>query len=126
MSTYPASEIIAKTRAIANEVAAQHAAEVDREARFPRETFEALRQARLLSTAVPKELGGGGADMRELSAMCAALAQGCASSGMVLAMHHIQVACIARHGLDLPFFRKYLEDDDARLHALIRAQGRKD
>ena len=30
--------------------------------------------------------------------MCTALAQGCGSSGMVLAMHHIQVACIARHG----------------------------
>ncbi len=40
--------------------------------------------------------------------MCTALAQGCGSSGMVLAMHHIQVACIARHGMSSPFFRKYL------------------
>ena len=40
--------------------------------------------------------------------MCTALAQGCGSSGMVLAMHHIQVACVARHALGSPFFRDYM------------------
>ena len=110
MSSHSDSEIVAKTWAIAREVAAVHAADVDKQARFPHETFEALRQARLLTAAVPKELGGGGANMEELAEMCTALAQGCASSGMVLAMHHIQVACIARHGLESPFFRKYLEE----------------
>ena len=49
---------------------------------------------RLLSAAVPKELGGGGAGMVELAEMCMTLAQGCGSSGMVLAMHHIQIASI--------------------------------
>jgi acyl-CoA dehydrogenase len=38
------------------------------------------------------------------------LAQGCSSSGMVLAMHHIQIACIARHGRSSPFFRSYLQE----------------
>jgi acyl-CoA dehydrogenase len=28
---------------------------------------------------------------------------------MILAMHHIQVACIARHGLDSPYFQSFLE-----------------
>lgn len=101
---------MSKTYAIAREVAALHAADVDSKARFPHETFAALRQARLLTAAVPKELGGGGANMQELAEMCTALAQGCASSGMVLAMHHIQVACIVRHGLTSPFFGKYLEE----------------
>ncbi|HWE27020.1 MAG TPA: acyl-CoA dehydrogenase family protein, partial [Polyangia bacterium] len=110
MSSHSDSEIVNKTWAIAREVAAVHAADVDAKARFPHETFAALRQARLLTAAVPKELGGGGANMQELAEMCTALAQGCASSGMVLAMHHIQVACIARHGLSSPFFRKYLEE----------------
>src|SRR5262249_2367388 len=84
--------------------------DVDAKARFPHETFEALRRAKLLTAALPKELGGGGANMQELAEMCAALAQGCASSGMGLAMHHIQVACIARHGLSSPYFRKYMEE----------------
>ena len=74
MSSHSDSEIVAKTWAIAREVAAAHAADVDKQARFPHETFEALRQARLLTAAVPKELGGGGANMEELAEMCTALA----------------------------------------------------
>lgn len=104
------SDILSRTRAIAVEIAAKHADDVDAKARFPQETIEALRQAKLLSAAVPVELGGGGAGMQELSAMCTTLAQACGSSGMVLAMHHIQVASIARHGLSSAFFRKYLQE----------------
>lgn len=104
------SEVVARTRVIAREVAAKHAADVDSQARFPSETFEALKQARLLSAAVPKHLGGAGANMRELTEMCCVLAQGCAASGMVLAMHHIQIACLARHGLSSPYFENYLRE----------------
>ena len=70
LATRPRSEVIAKTRDIASEVAARHAADVDASARFPHETFAALEAARLLSAAVPSELGGAGADMQELSASC--------------------------------------------------------
>lgn len=105
------SEIVKGTAAIATEVAAKHAADVDKQSRFPIETFEALRAAKLLSTAVPKQFGGQGAGMLELGHQCAALAQGCGSSGMVLAMHHIQVACIARHGAGTPYFDKYMRDN---------------
>jgi len=103
-------ELLAAVRAISADVAAKHADDVDRQARFPAETITALKQVKALSAAVPKELGGGGCDMRELAAMCSTVAQGCASSAMVLAMHHIQVACIARHGLGTPFLRDYLKD----------------
>ena len=89
-------------------IAARHADEVDREARFPRETFAALRAAGALSAAVPTEYGGAGCGMRELAAHCSLLAQGCSASAMVLAMHHIQVACIARHATSSPFFREFL------------------
>jgi acyl-CoA dehydrogenase len=102
--------VVKGTAAIAAEVAAKHAAEVDRESRFPHETFEALKKAKLLSTAVPKQFGGQGAGMLELGHQCAALAQGCGSSAMVLAMHHIQVACIARHGAGTPYFDGYMRD----------------
>ncbi len=110
MSSQATSDIISRTRTIAQEVAARHASDVDARARFPHETFEALRQAKLLAVAAPKEHGGAGANMQELAGMCTALAQGCGSSGMVLAMHHIQVACIARHGRTSAFFRAYLQE----------------
>ena len=91
-------------------VAARHADEVDKQARFPIETVNALREARALSAAVPPELGGQGCGLRELASMCATLAGACGSSAMVLAMHHIQVACLVRHGLSSPELRQYLKD----------------
>jgi acyl-CoA dehydrogenase len=91
-------------------VAAQFADQVDRQARFPAETIAALKEARALSAAVPRELGGGGCGMRELTEMCSILAGACGSSAMVLAMHHIQVACLARHGSSSPELRQYLKD----------------
>lgn len=113
------ADLVARTAAIATDVAAAHADDVDRKARFPSETFAALRAARLLSAAVPKALGGEGAGMLELGNQCAALAQGCSSSGMVLAMHHIQVACLARHGAQSPYFQGYLRDHIAGRQELI-------
>jgi acyl-CoA dehydrogenase len=104
------NDIASRTRVLAQEVAAKHADDVDKQARFPAETIEALRKAKLLGVAAPVELGGAGAGMQELAAMCTALAHGCGSSGMVLAMHHIQVACIARHGLSSPYFQTYLRE----------------
>lgn len=108
--THKTSDLVAKAHAIANDVASRHASDVDVRARFPSETLEAMKQAKLLSAAVPKSLGGGGANMQELTAMCWTLAQACASSGMVLAMHTIQVACIARHAAGTPFFDNYLRE----------------
>jgi acyl-CoA dehydrogenase len=108
--THSTSELVARTRAIAQEVASAHASDVDVRARFPQETVDALRKAKLLSAAVPRHLGGAGANLQELTAMCFTLAQACASSGMVLAMHLIQVACIARHAENDPFFDGYLRE----------------
>ena len=112
--THKTSELVAKTRAIANEVAARHATDVDVRARFPAETIDAMKQAKLLSAAVPRELGGGGANLQELTAMCWTLSQACASSGMVFAMHLIQVACIARHASKDKYFDGYLREIVAR------------
>ncbi len=83
---------------VAREVAGLHADDVDRSARFPTETFAALREAEVLGALVPGDLGGGGATLGEVSAGVGVLARQCASSAMVLAMHHLQVACLARHG----------------------------
>lgn len=102
--------LVGIARSVAQGVAAKCAADVDRDARFPKETLEALREGKLLSAAVPRSLGGAGCSLLELSEICAAVAQGCGSSGMVLAMHYIQVACIARHAASSPFFSQYLKD----------------
>lgn len=111
-------DLLAAVERIAAEVAAPNAADVDAKARFPQETIEALKQAKVLSAAVPTELGGPGCGMRELAALCSTLSQSCGSSGMVLAMHYIQVACIARHGLDSEFFRGYLKELIAHQYVL--------
>ena len=95
---------------VANEVAAVHAADVDRSARFPSETINALRDEGILSAAVPSAYGGAGCSLRELAHLCSTVFQACGSSGMVLAMHYIQLGCIARHGLQSEFFRGYLSD----------------
>lgn len=109
-SSVRSSDLVASTASIASEVAAKHAGDVDQKSRFPHETFAALKQARLLSAAVPKEFGGHGAGMLELGHQCAALSGACGSSGMVLAMHHIQVACIARHGAASAYFQRYMRE----------------
>lgn len=105
-----ADQLIHEARRIAAEVSSKAASSVDRDARFPTESLSALREAGLLSAAVPASLGGAGCNLRELSEICAAVAGGCGSSGMVLAMHYIQVACIARHHADSPLFTGYLKD----------------
>jgi acyl-CoA dehydrogenase len=109
-STPQFAQLIESVRRVSSEIAAAHAPDVDAKARFPIETLAALREVNVLSAAVPRELGGAGCSMQELSQLCATLAQSCASSAMVLAMHYIQLGCIARHGMDSEFFRGYLRD----------------
>jgi acyl-CoA dehydrogenase len=102
--------LLQDVRRIAREVAAPLAAAVDRDARFPHETLAALREARVLSAAVPTAFGGAGLTLTELGQLCFVLAQGCASSAMVLAMHTIQVGCIARHAAGSDCFESVLRD----------------
>jgi acyl-CoA dehydrogenase len=103
------AELVALAHRIGGEVSAPASDAVDREARFPRESFAALRQEKLLSAFVPRELGGMGCSITDLSAVCEALGQYCASTAMVFAMHQIQVACLVRHGRS-EFFRDYLRE----------------
>lgn len=116
--------LLVAARSIATEVAAAHAADVDARARFPEEAVSALREARLLSAPVPRELGGAGCSMTELGLLCATLSQACSASGMVLAMHYIEVACLARHGMASPFFRATLQavSDEQLLIASVTSE----
>ncbi|MEW6703574.1 MAG: acyl-CoA dehydrogenase family protein [Pseudomonadota bacterium] len=112
MSTRPTAfgDLLACVRGIAKETAARHAADVDAKARFPQETVDELKRVGALSAGVPRAYGGMGCNLLELATLCAALSGACASSGMVLAMHYIQVACIVRHVQGSRFFEQYLRD----------------
>lgn len=119
-----AATALSAVERIGPEVARIHAAIVDKEARFPQEAIAALRAARVLSAAVPAELGGEGASIATLSAMCASLGQHCSSSAMVLAMHHIQVLSIADHRGDHPALLAYLRSlvSEQRLIASVTSE----
>lgn len=97
-ATAPEPALVRTVEDIASAVAAIHADDVDRSARFPVETMDALKEAKVLGALVPEELGGRGASLAEVAAGVQALGRHCASSAMVLAMHHLQVACLVRHG----------------------------
>jgi len=95
---------------IGESVAHAAASEVDAQARFPHETLSALRENGMLSAAVPVEIGGYGASIEELTRHGIALGRHCASSAMILAMHHIEVVCIATHAAAEPEFMAYLRE----------------
>lgn len=89
--------LAARAQAVAA-VAAQYAAAVDTESRFPAEAFAAVKAQRLLGIQVAEALGGEGAGVRELGDVCFRLARACSSTGMIYAMHQVKVACLVRHG----------------------------
>jgi acyl-CoA dehydrogenase len=78
-------------------IAAKHAVATDRAGCFPRQAIAALRAHRLLAVMVPRELGGGGAELADVVDICYRLGQSCAATAMIYAMHQIMVACIVRH-----------------------------
>ena len=99
---------LASIRRIADEVAAPNADDVDRSARFPAETVEALRSERAFSAYIPEEYGGGGVSFEAIAAACFELGRRCGASAMVFAMHQIQIAAIARHVDGAAWFEAYL------------------
>ena len=92
------SELARIASAIANDVCAPNASAVDRDARFPHEAIAALRAHRMLSVLVPSRFGGAQAQISDVALAVESLGKQCASTAMVYAMHHIQIAAVARHG----------------------------
>jgi acyl-CoA dehydrogenase len=67
-----------------------------------------MRKERLFSAMIPTEYGGDGLSLTGVARLCEALAQGCASSAMIYAMHQSQVVCIVDHGVNVPWQRAFL------------------
>ncbi|MFH8291775.1 acyl-CoA dehydrogenase family protein [Streptomyces sp. NPDC018059] len=76
----------------------KYAADVDDQARFPVESFAALREAGLLGLVVPAGYGGAGAGLDVYVDVAQVLAGGCLSTALAWAMHCQQTDAIARFG----------------------------
>src|SRR5215210_4671571 len=87
--------IVDRARDLATEHIAPHAARVDEEGVFPRESLDALGRAGFLGLMILTELGGMGQGMRVASAVLDEIAQRCASTAMIYLMHLCGVASYA-------------------------------
>jgi alkylation response protein AidB-like acyl-CoA dehydrogenase len=79
-----------------------HAATHDREGTWVHESFETMRRAGMLALAVPTELGGMGATVRQVALVERELARHCGSTALAISMHHHVTAFTAwrwRRGL---------------------------
>ncbi|GGE52613.1 acyl-CoA dehydrogenase [Agaricicola taiwanensis] len=84
-------DLVAVARALGAEFAGR-AAEADASDRFVAKNYQALKEAGLVEAGVPTELGGGGADVRQLAGMLRELAHHCGSTALAFSMHTHQVA----------------------------------
>lgn len=82
-----AAPLVDAAAVLGRDIAARRAAEVDAQARFPKESLEALAGQGFLGLCVPKSLGGKGEGPRTFAAVVEEIAQGCGSTAMVYVMH---------------------------------------
>jgi alkylation response protein AidB-like acyl-CoA dehydrogenase len=80
-------EIQALTREFADAEIQPHAAEWDREHRFPRDLFAKLADLGLMGVCVPEELGGAGADFLSYILVLEELSRADAGVGVTVAVH---------------------------------------
>jgi acyl-CoA dehydrogenase len=102
------ASFVETVRRIADEVAGPNAGDVDKSARFPTETVDALKAAGALGALVPTEYGGGGLPLETVAEACFELGRRCGASAMVFAMHSIMVASIVRHAEGSAWYADYL------------------
>jgi len=70
----------------------------DLEGRFVAENYRELKEHKVMSAGIPKELGGGGASHAELCEFLRILGQYCGSTALALSMHtHLVAAAVWRH-----------------------------
>ncbi|UVK41362.1 acyl-CoA dehydrogenase family protein [Mesorhizobium sp. AR10] len=88
---YRASSIVDIAHQLAPKLA-ERAAEIDQNDCFVGENYALLKEAGLVEAGVPRELGGGGAEVPELAEMLRVLARACGSTALAFSMHTHQVA----------------------------------
>ena len=85
-------EIQSLAREFAEAEIAPHAADWDREHRFPTEVFERLAELGLMGVCVPEEDGGAGADFLSYVLVLEELSRADAGVGVTVAVHTSAVA----------------------------------
>src|SRR5712691_7059557 len=75
---------------------ASRAAQHDRDGSFPFENFERLREAGLLNVTLPIARGGAGLGLGDTRRIVQQIAAGDASTALVLSMHYLHHAMLAR------------------------------
>jgi len=90
-----AARATATASLLAHDVLSAHAADVDAQARFPRESINALAGAGLMGLCQPAALGGKGEGMRAFAAVTEELAMACGSTAMIYVMHVSAAQAIA-------------------------------
>jgi alkylation response protein AidB-like acyl-CoA dehydrogenase len=84
-------------------VLAEHAARHDRDGTWVAESFQHVKDSGLLAIAVPSELGGEGATIREVSMVQRELAKYCGSTALASSMHqHVTAFTAWRYRRGLP------------------------
>ena len=84
-------------------VLAEHAARHDTDGTWVAESFQHIKDAGLLKIAVPAELGGEGATIREVAMVQRELAKYCASTALASSMHqHVTAFTAWRYRRNLP------------------------
>jgi alkylation response protein AidB-like acyl-CoA dehydrogenase len=104
---YPTTDRQKKLVAIARELAttfAKRANENDWAGRFPIENYKDLQASGYLTLTVPRDFGGWGADLLEVSLAQQQLAQGDGSTALVMSMHLNNVAKLAENVTGLNAF----------------------
>ena len=121
-----ADDVAERARRVAD-IAALHAEDVDRGARFPHEAITAAKALGLMGIMAPRALGGEGASLSEVAEVCYTLGRACASTAMIYAMHQVKVACVVRHGIGSEwheaFIRRLVRDQLLVASSTTEGQG---
>jgi acyl-CoA dehydrogenase len=93
-------------------IAALYADNVDRDGRFPTEAISALKSDQLLGIMVAQDCGGESVSLTDIAAICHRLGEACGSTGLIYAMHQIEVALLFPEvdTFSLSFLRRVAEE----------------
>lgn len=103
-------ELLERLATLADERIAPAAADVDRNSRAPLEGVEVLRELRLFSASLPREMGGLELAPPTLCRIASVISKRCASAGMVFAMHEAQIESLRFGGMGNPHFEAIMRD----------------
>lgn len=110
------AELNALARRLGKSRFAPRAAEYDRDARFPAENWQDMRDAGLLGICVPKAHGGLGAGLRAYSTTAAEIGRYCGSTALTWNMHACSCLWTGALADDLE-----MSEEDRREHARRRS-----